>query len=155
MPLKRMKEDAPGKHKKRVHKRPLNIRKILLSCLPAGRIPGNYWWGCLAWFSKSWPYLRPKNVNFQPVFRPGHQENVPCKYHKNFLKSTWFISNSNISLSFYLIWNWNDEYVHTIPWFARLLYPIPDQNDQRLYPFSDQNGAKPYPLGRHIHTWLI
>ena len=43
---------------------------------------GIFSWGCPAWFSKPWPYFRPKNVichtHFQtwpvksvPVFRPG------------------------------------------------------------------------------------
>ena len=47
-----------------------------------GGTPGNSWWGCAARFSKSWPYLRSKNVIFNtrfqtrplksiPVFRPG------------------------------------------------------------------------------------
>ena len=40
------------------------------------------------------------------------------------------ISNSHISLSFLLIWNWNDKYVHTLPQFL-----------QKPYPFSGQNGA--------------
>ena len=29
------------------------------------------------------------------------------------------ISNSHISLSFLLIWNWNDKYVHILPYFPR------------------------------------
>ena len=35
-----------------------------------GRNPKNSWWGCAARFAKSWPYFRPKNVIFTPVFRP-------------------------------------------------------------------------------------
>ena len=31
--------------------------------------PGNSWWGCAAWFSKSWPYFRPKNVIFHTRFQ--------------------------------------------------------------------------------------
>ena len=57
------------------------------------------------------------------------------------------ISNSHISLSFSLIWNWNDKYVHTLPYFRRKPYPIPDQNRQSVNPFSEQNGAKPLPDG--------
>ena len=61
--------------------------------------------------------FQTKNVNFQPVFRPALQEIISSSLRleqeqKHFLKSIW---NSNISLSFYLIWNWNAEYVHTIP----------------------------------------
>ena len=60
-------------------------------------------------------------------------------------------SNSHISLSFLLIWNWNDKYLHTLPYFPRKPYPIPDQNGQSVYPFSDQNGAKTLPDGA-AHT---
>ena len=38
--------------------------------VPRGGNPGNSWWGCAARFFKSWPDIRPKNVIFQPVFRP-------------------------------------------------------------------------------------
>ena len=69
-----MQEDSHGKHKKRVYNWKRSLKgMILLSCFPGGGggIPGNYWWGCPARFSKSWLYFRPKSVNFQPVFRPG------------------------------------------------------------------------------------
>ena len=69
---------------------------------------------------------------------------------KKFFKS---ISNSHISLSFLLIWKWNDEYVHTLPYFPRKPYPIPDQNKQSVYPFSDQNGTKTLRDGA-AHTYL-
>ena len=29
----------------------------------------NSWWRCAAWFSKSWPYFRPKNVIFHTCFQ--------------------------------------------------------------------------------------
>ena len=56
-----------------------------------------------------------------------------------------FVSNSHISFSFLLIWNWNDKYVHTLPLFPWKPYPIPDQNGWSAHPFSDQNGAKTLP----------
>ena len=34
-----------------------------------GGTPGNSWWGCAAWFSKSRPYFRPKNVIFHTRFQ--------------------------------------------------------------------------------------
>ena len=34
-----------------------------------GSTPGNSWWGCAAWFSKSWPDSRPKNVIFHTRFQ--------------------------------------------------------------------------------------
>ena len=63
---------------------------------------------------------------------------------KKFFES---IYNSYISLSFLLIWNWNDKYVDTITWFPRKPNPIPDQNGQNLYPFLDQKGAKTQLVG--------
>ena len=62
----------------------------------------------------------------------------------DFFKSFWSL---HITLSFLVIWSWNDKYVHTIPQFPRKPYTIPDQNGQNLSPFSDQNGAKTKPLG--------
>ena len=53
----------------------------------------------------------------------------------------------------YLIWNWNDKYVHTLPQFPRKPYPIPYQNGQSVYRFSDQNGAKTLPDGA-AHTYI-
>ena len=35
-----------------------------------GGTPGSSWWGCAAWFSKSWAYFRPKNVISQTCFQP-------------------------------------------------------------------------------------
>ena len=51
------------------------------------------------------------------------------------------------------IWNWNDNYVHTLPLFPRKPYPFSDQNGQSVYPFSDQNGAKTLPDGA-AHTYI-
>ena len=56
----------------------------------------------------------------------------------------------HISLS-YLIWNWNDKYVHTLQWFPRKPYPIPDQFGQSVHPFSNKNDAKTLPDGA-AHT---
>ena len=44
--------------------------------------------------------------------------------------------------SFFLIWNWNDKYVHTLAKFSRKPYPI-----------SDQKGAKTIPF-RAAHTYM-
>ena len=92
-----------------------------------GGTPGNFWWGCTARFSKSWPYLRPKTSFFTPVFRPGLNPyplldlafKKLCPHYlgwnsnrKDFLKS---MSKSFISLSFLLMWNWNNKFVRTFP----------------------------------------
>ena len=46
-----------------------------------------------------------------------------------------YILNSHISVSFLFIWNWNDNYVHTLLQFPRKPYPIPDQNGQSVSVF--------------------
>ena len=58
-------------------------------------------------------YFRPKNVIF-----PTRFQTWPLRKHldknsnkKDFLKA---FLNSHTSLSFLLIWNWNDKYVHTV-----------------------------------------
>ena len=50
--------------------------------LPGVGTPGNSWWGCAAWFFKSWPYFRPKNVAFHTRF-----QTKPQKIHTRF--QTW------------------------------------------------------------------
>ena len=44
-------------------------------------------------------------------------------------------------ISFLLIWNWNDKYVHTLRSSLETI-PDPDQNGQSLDPFSGQKGRK-------------
>ena len=41
------------------------------------RTPGNSWWGCPARFSKSCPFLRPKNVIFHPHFQTKPRKSIP------------------------------------------------------------------------------
>ena len=117
-----------------------------------GGTPGNSWWGCAAGFSKSWPYFRTKNVIFQSRFQtwPLGRNYVSIILRLEAKKFLKFVSNSHISLSLLLIWNWNDKYVHTLPLFPRKPYLIPDQNGQSVYPFPDQNGAKTLPGGQYI-----
>ena len=106
-----------------------------------GGTPGNSWWEYVIRFSKSWPYFRPKNATSSPgrfalalevgpgksalgtrlqkmnpfsdlaskkLCHPYLDQNT-SKNH--FLKS---ISNSHISLSFFLVWNWNDKFVYKL-----------------------------------------
>ena len=130
----------------------------LISWYPRGGTPANSWWGSAALFLKSWPDFRPKRVISDQT----------CKIHTRF--QTWplgrnyviggqinklfkSISNSYISLSFLLIWNWSDKNVHTLLQFPRKPHSIPDQNGQSEYPFSDQNGAKTLPDGL-AHTYI-
>ena len=71
---------------------------------------------------------------------------LECK-QKKFFK---FISNSLISLSFLLIWSWNDNLSWCTP--VTPSKTILHQNGQNPYPFSDQKmrKKKPYPLERRI-----
>ena len=91
-----------------------------------GDTPGNSWWGCASLFSKSWPFCRPKNV----IFRTSFRQKLCCHLLDWSAKKCFFksISHSHISISFLLIWNWNDRDVHTLLYFPRKPYPIPDQN---------------------------
>ena len=94
-----------------------------------GSTPGNSWWGCAARFSKSWPDFRPKKCNSPHSFSDQtskiHTRFQTWPLGRNYVIITYIlaqtkklfkaISNSHISLSFLLIWNWNDKYVHTLP----------------------------------------
>ena len=80
-----------------------------------------------------------------PIFRPDLLEIMSSllrleQQQKKTSKKCILISH--ISLSFLLIWNGNDKYVHTLPWLPRKPYPI-----------SDQNGAKTKPFGA-THTYM-
>ena len=133
---------------------------------PGRCTPVNSWCWCAAWFSKSWLYFQTKWYHFSHPF-----SDLTCKIHTRF--QTWhlsiimssllrleqqqkrflkFHSNSHISLSFLLIWNGNDKYIHILSKFPRK-HPIPDQNGQSLYQFSDQNGTKTRPDGA-AHTYM-
>ena len=63
------------------------------------------------------------------------------------------MSNSHVSVSFSLIWNWNDKYVDTIGSSVENTHTIQDQNGQSVYLFSDENGAKTLPDGV-AHTFI-
>ena len=100
--------------------------------------------------SKSWPYFRRKKCHFSdPKIHTSFQTWPLTNYldkssdKNDFLKS---ISNSYISLSFLLIWNWNDKLDHSVLLFPRKACPIPDQS-------GDQNSAKTIPFGA-AHTYM-
>ena len=69
---------------------------------------------------------------------------------KIFFKS---ISNSHISLSFLLIWNWNDKYVHTLRSFLESHTPFQTKMGKVYTRFQTQNGAKTLPEGV-AHTYM-
>ena len=108
-----------------------NYKTVASDGEPWGFTCGNSWWGS----------TDQKKSFSTPVFRPslkGRNCVIITQIRaqtKNFFKC---ISNSPISISFLFMWNWNDKYVHRLPWFPRKPYPIPDQNGQSVYPISDQ-----------------
>ena len=122
--------------------------------------------GVCCWFSKFWPYFCPKNVIFHTRFQNWHLKSITVirpglkaeimlwlfrlkRKQKDFSTS---ISNSHISLTFFFILNWNDQYVYTLS-VPSEPYLIPDKNGQNVYPFSDQNGTKTIPFGA-AHTYI-
>ena len=54
----------------------------------------------------------------------------------------WLPTTSRVSLA------------STRHFFPRILYPIPNQNEQSVYPFLDRKSAKAISLGWHIPMWL-
>ena len=140
-----------------------------------GGTPGNSWCGYTAWFSKSWPYFRPKNVKtwslkFIPVFRP-EITSIQERQQKDQAENPFRICAYR--LSFLIIWNWNNNYVYTfvVPSktildsrprldFRRLPGPVFDPPilqgrwvrahfpEQRLViePIPDQNAQDLYPF---------
>ena len=115
--------------------------------------------GVCCWFSKFWPYFCPKNVIFHTCFQNWHLKSITIirpglkaeimlwlfrlkRKQKDFSTS---ISNSQVSLTFFFILNWNDQYVYTLS-VPSEPYLIPDKNGQNVYPFSDQNGTKTIPI---------
>ena len=115
-------------------------------------IPGCYSWeflvGVCCPFSKSLALFQTKKCHFPHSFsdlalrqRLCHQYGFEC------------ISNSRISISFLFIWNCNDKCIHTLPYFPRKPYPIPDQSGQSVYKFSNQKGPKIQPFGA-AHTYM-
>ena len=114
---------------------------------------------------KSWAYFRPKNVVFRISFQTWRRsQNATYVFTKaEIMSSSLRLERQQEDIEFaycpfFLIhFDWNDEYIHTLLWFPRKLYPFPDQNGQSIiYRFSDQIGAQTIPsLGRHIPIWFI
>ena len=76
-----------------------------------GSASGDSWWECAAQLSSLTPYFRPKKCNFHTRFQTWPSLLRLERILKKFFKS---ISNSHVSFSFLLIWNWNDKYLHTL-----------------------------------------
>ena len=127
-----------------------------------GGTPRNSLCGCVAWFSKSWPYFRPKNVIFHtrfqtrplkfiPVFRPGlkllklerkqnNSSNVfgirifLCRSYSSGIKTITTLVRSRSSLENHTRFQTKMGKVYTC--------------------FQTKKAQKPYPLERHILIWL-
>ena len=124
-----------------------------------GGTPGNSWWGCAARFSKSLPDFGPKKYNFPHPFSDQTSKIHTCfqtwplgtNYvivSKKFFK---FISNSHSFLSFLLIWNWNDKYVHRLRSSLKNHTRFQTKMAKVSARFQTKTAQQPYPLRRgHI-----
>lgn len=136
-----------------------------------GGTPGNSWWVCVAWFSKFWPYSRPKNCHFSHPF-----SDLPSKIHNRF--KTWpllvrnyviitqittaiikknFSSNAlRIRIFLFLSHSFGLETRKTfIHYHTSLENHIRFQSKIGKFYICFQSAQKPYPLGWHIPVWLI
>ena len=126
-----------------------------------GGTPRNSWWGCVARFFKSWPDFRPKNVILHTrsqtrplksihVFRPGLNYVIATQVRaqkKILFKS---ISNSHISVSFLLIWNWNDKCVHKLRSSLENHNRFQTKMGKVYTRFQIKTAQKPYAMWQHI-----
>ena len=64
-------------------------------------------------------------------------------------KNIQAISNSHISLSFLLIWNWNDKYVHTLRSSLEDHTRYQTKMGKVYTRFQTKTAQKPYPMGQH------
>ena len=65
-----------------------------------------------------------------------------------------FISNSRVTLSFLLIWNWNDKFVHTLPWFHWKPSSITDSRQIQAKSIPVFR-SKPHPGAAHTYIAYI
>ena len=70
---------------------------------------------------------------------------------KKFFKS---ISNSHISLSFLLIWNWNDKYVHTLRSSLENNTRFQTKCAKGIPVFRPKRSKNHTWWGRHTHTYM-
>ena len=138
--------------------------KLEYSCLPGGILLEILGRGYAAWFSKSWPYFRPKNVIFHTSFQTWKwSQNATLQFYikqkllhhcwdkavtKRFVKIHFDFAYCTFFLIHVELKRRTHPYTTTVP-----SYPIPDQNGQNLCTFSDQNGAETLPSGA-AHTYM-
>ena len=130
--------------------------------------PGNSWWGSATRFFKSSPDFRPKKCNFPHPFSDKtskiHTRFQIWPLGRNYVMITQIraqtkklfksISNSHISLSFLLIWNWNDKYVHTLRSSLENNTRFQTKCAKGIPVFRPKRSKNHAWWGRHTHTYM-
>ena len=114
--------------------------------LPGGT-PRNSWWGCS---------VLPGSSNPDPI-SDQKTEIMLCRIlrldkQKKSFKST---SNSHTSISFLLIWNWNDKHVHTLRNSLENHTRLQTKMGKAYTRFQTKTAQKTYLEGQHIPIRLI
>ena len=122
-----------------------------------GGTPRNSWWGCAAWFSKSWRYFRLwKTVIFHtrfqtrplksiPVSRPVLQAEIMLALLSLERKQNYSSNPIRIRKFLFLSYSFGIETINTfIPFRSSL------DNHTR---FQTKTAQKPYPMGWHIPVY--
>ena len=125
-----------------------------MKIIPGGGSPGNSWWGCIARFSKSWPYFRRdlKNVIFYTRFQTWSLRN-----HSSLLRldqqQKRYLTACKQTL-FYFSFHYFSFGIETINAFIPSRSSL--ENHTRFQTcFQTKTVQKPFPLGWHIRIWLI
>ena len=131
--------------------------------LPGVGTPGNSWWGCAAWFFKSWPYFRPKNVTFHtrfqtkplksiPVFRPGLLAEIVSLLLRLERKQKNSSNPLRIHIFLFLSYSFGIAMINTFIHSRSSLesYTRFQSKMVKIYTrFQTKKAKKPYPMGRH------
>ena len=127
-----------------------------------GGTPRNSWYGCVARFSKSWPYFRPKNVIFHTRFQTRPLKFIPFfRPGLKLLKLERKQNNSSNAFRIRIFLFPSHSFgIETITTFIRSRSSL--ENHTRFQTkmgevytcFQTKKAQKPYPLERHILIWL-
>ena len=119
-------------------------RGVLLRILGGGVPPDS--------LIKSWAYFRPKNVVFRIRFQTWRRsQNATYVFTKaEIMSSSLRLERQQEDIEFvycpfFLIHlDWNDEYIHTLLWFPRKLYPFQTKMGKVYTVFQTKSVHKPY-----------
>ena len=129
-----------------------------------GSTPGNSWWGCAAWFSKSWPDSRPKNVIFRTRFQTRPLNSI-LVFHTwplggNYVIITWIRAQTNklikpfrIRIFLFRSYSFGIETINTFIHFRNSpenLNRFQTKMGKVYTRFQTKTAQKPYPMGQHI-----